>query len=502
MANIYDVPGIEGLLKSSNTPMGNLYNVARGSGLHEQAMRDYLNPFSRNQTTQITEGPVADYMADFLKSYIDPNNQAGGKFGERRGPNQMQVTGLGESPNPFTASGIARAAEMAKDPSFQAENLFGEGTLTKVPGGYDYTGGKFDFNFAGPLEEMIFAPSSYDMKFNESMTPLKEFDRDFRNFSEARMGNNRFDELPSTRQTSSPRAAGAEDIKEEGIFSLGDILADLGRKGVEGFKDVAGRSIASQGLGTAGGMILGPMGALAGGIFGALKGGDMFTPSQSQIDFNALTPEGKAAVGDIYGPGGIMSGYNAVSAFGRGPVGAIDARLDKLGTRRAPQTDLSRQRAKDLFAAREKIMQTTLDSDSQYTGPKSSPRGQKAGVMDDDPFGGTSETTGTSSKIVCTMMNDSYGFGNFRNKIWLKHSKDLPKEYEIGYHKIFLPLVKFAKGQGKLNKVVKKTLEHVARHRTLDLKQEMKGKTHLLGRIYRKILEPICFIVGKVSNNV
>ena len=72
---------------------------------------------------------------------------------------------------------------------------------------------------------------------------------------------------------------------------------------------------------------------------------------------------------------------------------------------------------------------------------------------------------------------------------------------EIGYHKIFLPLVKFAKRKGKLNKMVKKTLEHVARHRTLDLKQEMKGKTHILGRVYRKILEPICFIIGKVSNN-
>ena len=100
------------------------------------------------------------------------------------------------------------------------------------------------------------------------------------------------------------------------------------------------------------------------------------------------------------------------------------------------------------------------------------------------------------------MMNESYGFGNFRNKIWLKYARDnLSPEYEKGYHKIFLPLVKFAKGQGKLNKVVKKTLEHIARHRTLDLKQEMKGKTHLLGRIYRKILEPICFIVGKVSKN-
>ena len=87
-----------------------------------------------------------------------------------------------------------------------------------------------------------------------------------------------FDELPSTQttQASSPRALGAEDIKEEGIFSLGDILADLGRKGVEGFKDVAGRTIASN-VGTgAGGMILGPMGALAGGIAGLVGGGDLF----------------------------------------------------------------------------------------------------------------------------------------------------------------------------------------------------------------------------------
>ena len=115
----------------------------------------------------------------------------------------------------------------------------------------------------------------------------------------------------------------------------------------------------------------------------------------------------------------------------------------------------------------------------------------------DKPGGDTGG--GGRSKIVCTMMNDSYGFGNFRNKIWLKHSRDLPKEYEVGYHTIFLPLVKFAKGEGKLNKVVKKTLEHIAKHRTYDLKQEMKGKTHLLGRAYRKVLEPICYIVGKAS---
>ena len=134
------------------------------------------------------------------------------------------------------------------------------------------------------------------------------------------------------------------------------------------------------------------------------------------------------------------------------------------------------------------------DTSVQMSG-KAPSRGRDRDVQ----MSGSSSGGGGGGKIVCTMMNESYGFGNFRNKIWLKHSKDLPKEYEVGYHKIFLPLVKFAKEEGKLNKVVKKTLEHIARHRTLDLKQEMKGKTHTLGRVYRKILEPICFLVGKAS---
>ena len=99
----------------------------------------------------------------------------------------------------------------------------------------------------------------------------------------------------------------------------------------------------------------------------------------------------------------------------------------------------------------------------------------------------------SGGKIVCTMMNESYGFGSFRNKIWLKHSKDLAPEYQIGYHKIFLPLVKLS----KKNIVLKKVLEHIAVHRTIDIRQEARGKVHLLGRIYRKILEPICYIVGK-----
>jgi hypothetical protein len=96
-------------------------------------------------------------------------------------------------------------------------------------------------------------------------------------------------------------------------------------------------------------------------------------------------------------------------------------------------------------------------------------------------------------KIVCTMMNESYGFGSFRNKIWMKFHKDLSPEYQRGYHRLFLPLVKIA----KTNKIIKNILEHIAVHSTIDMRQSMRGKKHLLGRIYRKILLPICYWAGK-----
>jgi len=107
---------------------------------------------------------------------------------------------------------------------------------------------------------------------------------------------------------------------------------------------------------------------------------------------------------------------------------------------------------------------------------------------------GGADRGGGRSKIVCTMMNESYGFGSFRNKIWLRHSKNLAPEYQIGYHRIFLPLVKKA----KTNKVLKKILEHIAIHRTIDIRQEERNKIHLLGRVYRTILEPICYWIGKI----
>ena len=262
-------------------------------------------------------------------------------------------------------------------------------------------------------------------------------------------------------------------------------------------KDVAGRTILSNILQGAGTVIGGPVVGTVAGITGLLKGGNIFEPTESQRAFNTLTSQGKAAVRDIYGPGGIMQNYNPISLFGRGPISAIDRRLSKMSGR----TAASQQKMRDLFDARDKIMQTTLDDDARNLDKiTSSVRGQRKGVMDDDPFAiGTSKTTdsdpGGSSKIVCTMMNESYGFGDFRNKIWLRQSKDLAPEYQKGYHILFLPLVKIA----KTNKIVKKVLEHIAVHRTIDIRQESRGKTHVLGRLYRKVLEPICYWVGKYA---
>ena len=120
------------------------------------------------------------------------------------------------------------------------------------------------------------------------------------------------------------------------------------------------------------------------------------------------------------------------------------------------------------------------------------------------PTGSVSTTTQSGGKIVCTAMNQAYGFGSFRQAIWLQHSANMPnaKTIEKGYHKLFLPVVAFAFSdkQTFARKLVRKISEHIARHRTADLWKEMRGKKRdPLGRLYRAIIEPICYVAGKVG---
>jgi hypothetical protein len=119
------------------------------------------------------------------------------------------------------------------------------------------------------------------------------------------------------------------------------------------------------------------------------------------------------------------------------------------------------------------------------------------------PMGQVSKTTQSGGgKIVCTAMCKEYGFGSFRQAIWLAQSKDLDPAYEKGYHTLFLPLVNYAYKAGEKNalqRILRGVLEHIARHRTADIwKQKRSKKRDTYGMIYRAIIEPICYVVGKV----
>jgi hypothetical protein len=120
-----------------------------------------------------------------------------------------------------------------------------------------------------------------------------------------------------------------------------------------------------------------------------------------------------------------------------------------------------------------------------------------AELEDDRDTGGGGNTGGKS--IVCTAMYQTTGLEDWSKamKIWYIYQKKyLTIQHQEGYHKLFKP---FVKGMHK-NKIIKVIGAHVAKHRTQDLKHIMFGsKSSWLGRLYRKILEPICYIVGKYA---
>jgi hypothetical protein len=129
---------------------------------------------------------------------------------------------------------------------------------------------------------------------------------------------------------------------------------------------------------------------------------------------------------------------------------------------------------------------------------------QYAQYLSGTPQGSTTTSTSSGGKIVCTAMNEAYGFGSFRQAVWLQHSANMKnaKTIEKGYHTLFLPVVAYAFNgtPNALRSAVKRVAEHIARHRTADLWKEMRGKKRdPLGRIYRAIIEPICYVVGKVK---
>jgi len=109
--------------------------------------------------------------------------------------------------------------------------------------------------------------------------------------------------------------------------------------------------------------------------------------------------------------------------------------------------------------------------------------------------GGSGPTGGKS--IVCTAMYQTTGLQDWAKamKIWYIYQKRyLTIQHQEGYHKLFKP---FVKAMHKSN-IVKAIGAHFAKHRTQHLKHIMfNSKPSLLGKVYNKILEPICYWAGR-----
>ena len=92
-----------------------------------------------------------------------------------------------------------------------------------------------------------------------------------------------------------------------------------------------------------------------------------------------------------------------------------------------------------------------------------------------------------------------YGFGSFRNAIWMRYNTTsnvkypISKNIELGYHKIFGPLAEKMPNSSLLTKV----LSRIARVRTDRVRRELRGKPLTLeSKIHAILARPVVSAVG------
>lgn len=117
----------------------------------------------------------------------------------------------------------------------------------------------------------------------------------------------------------------------------------------------------------------------------------------------------------------------------------------------------------------------------------------------DGPGGGGGGGDGAGSKIICTALNDMYGFGSFRNRIWLEYDDKIGRhkrnaEYlELGYHKLFMPLAKAMPKHPLLAKI----LRRIVTVRSMRCRNELRGKPCTFEqKLYQRLFETPCVIAG------
>ena len=391
---------------------------------------------------------------------------------------------------------IAAGVEEPTPPFIETEpNVLTPPTL---PGGAPISGPHGDYVITDPMTGDTYAPGDYTDVAGTLADPREKIDT---------LADTGGRDLPDVRQYAD-RSFGVdyEALDQEGQAEVDQAYADLYGIDTEvrqPFVDITPTDILTMGLGTVAEV---PLNLIKTGI-------ESLMPEEETTTYPMVT---ELPTAEDYGDPTIMDAPDITPlevATGVVRPGDVDFSVDRTPENISQAVDNLAAQYDAEVAANERSSDPTVTSDvnkakavidmPSHLGDVGqgepmgrddpTPPSRPGGAPASGPHGNGAGGGGGGGKIVCTMMNDSYGFGSFRNKIWLRQSKNLAPEYQIGYHKIFLPLVKLS----KKNIVLKKILEHIAIHRTIDIRQEARGKTHMLGRVYRKILEPICYWVGK-----
>lgn len=239
-----------------------------------------------------------------------------------------------------------------------------------------------------------------------------------------------------------------------------------------------------------------PIPSVALTVIRAVAGPETPVQSHAKKYFNA-TDNGRIAGNasrDLYAGMNRTSAYGNLEKAGENRISTRENTIERKGYGPGDKFYDDTQRMKD----QQNNYKSSLDDvvEEGFTRTRAE-RAANPGRQDADTMTGGADTGG-SSKIVCTAMYQTTGLEEWKKhiRVWqIFERKYLTPYHEKGYHILFKP---FVKAMHKSN-IVKALGAHVAKHRTQDLKHIMfNSKPSLIGRIYRKILEPICYWVGKL----
>ena len=225
---------------------------------------------------------------------------------------------------------------------------------------------------------------------------------------------------------------------------------------------------------------------------GKLK--DLYTDPSSQYYIDSSNVVNGVYVGDV-----VLENRDIIDNGGNGdvvgstaPDGSQD-KQDNENKQNQVQDDIRDEVADDL--------EDIYGSDPEP--PEQTYEDTYGSVEDEQGFGGGSDSgSGSSSsdskdkKIVCTEMYRQTQLDDWQRtiKLWyIFQQRHLSETHQKGYHFLFRPYVKGMQKSSILTSIGK----HMAQERTKDIKHIMYGtEFSLKGRVYRTILEPICYIVG------